>query len=597
MADGQATVSKKGAPRIAYSGEEYGFGYQAAETFVASAKRRRGWVNDGGATRQVLDREIQDFDTPNAKHDFKSVQRQPLRAKEQALLAVKMYTADYAVVPFYHPYYGYDYETLRALASQFGLLAVEQYEATDKLCLAVYDAQVLDIVQQAHPGSGLSTLLRNKRAYWGAEGSEHRVLSRGKPDFTPTTAELAGLQLSSSQQMMLRDRVDLIFCGQEAARRCKSKLDGLRAAGVDVHETLRSVEPHREMARIARKSLERGRQVSTYFDPTDGKAHYVSTMASGAQDAQLYGIVLPFEVALQSEDFTIIDPDFDDSEPAKTRFFVVSTSIDKSLVEDALKTTDARTGYWMDRLREVAKGSGPGSVQHIVSNIMVFGGFLLAGVGLAGLAGWEAIAPIIQTANEASTNMFAASAGVALVLLGMLGKLIQPSTAQGVRVMLKFQRDGVAASLADIENFLRNYGVRHQVVRIDEDSEGKKPAATVLDIEFSPVDFMHNPISMLTRRFRGSVVNGALKKSFQRWKQRGVTILAAMPIELNADGSALKYQLPKHHRRTWYWDAPKAWLLDFSETMQIRFSRLLLWLLPIAFVAYVLWQYTNGKLG
>ncbi|MEQ8749680.1 MAG: hypothetical protein RIC52_07890 [Amphiplicatus sp.] len=588
MADGSSTPAKKNAPRIAYSGEEFGFGYEAAEQFVASAQRR-GWVNDGGATYQKLDQEFRsEGQRARKEHDFTTTQRLPLRAKEQALLAVKMGTADYAVVPFYSPYFGYDYETLRALSTQFGLLAVEQYEAYDKLCLAVYEPQVLDLVQSAHPGSGLSSLLKKDRRLW----NDYSVRPDTRYPSVHDSGEQfrAGLEIDRSAQLMLRDRIDMVFCGPDAARRCKSRLDGLRAAGVEVTETLRSLEPHREMARLARATLNPNRQTNTFYDPRDGKTHFVSTMNAEPQTAKLYGVILPFQIAMMAQDFTIIDDDLEDAETAKTRFFVVKSSLDKSLLEDALKTTDAKTRYWMNRLRTVAKGVVDGGAKEIAGGLMLVAGLALAGIGAAGLAGWEGLAPLIQTTatGEATSNWLAVLGGVALVFAGIVTRLLSTPTEHGVRLMLKFERQGTAAAIGDVENFLRNYGVRHQVVRMDEDSERDKPAPLMLDIEFEPIDFQHNLVSMFTRRLRGSVVNGALKKSFQRWKNRGVTILAAMPYE--------HAQLPKHQRRSWYGDAVQAWFSDFFETQFIRFSRVLfIYVLPAVMLgALAYWYYLRS---
>lgn len=540
MADGGTTGSKARAPRIAYSGEEFGFGYQASELFERAA--RRYGPCDGGWKRHVYDQEFDDISrAASRRYDFSRVQRLPLRAKEQALLAVKQGTADFAVVPYYSPYVGYDFETLRALSSLFGLMAVEQYEATDQLCLAVYEPQVLDLVQSAHPGSGLSALLKKERATWG--GYNARPEERNPAVHESGEQYRAGLVIDQSAQLMLRDRIDTIFAGPEASRRCKSKLDGLRAAGVEVIETLRSVEPHREMARLARAALNQNRQTNTFYDPRDGKTHFVSTMTADPQAARLYGVILPFQVAMMSQEFTIIDPEIEDAEPAKTRFFVVGVAPDETLTDDAYKTTDAKTRYWMRRLRRVA--------------------------------------------HEAERRA-AESDGT--------GGEPDP----GVRVMLRFHRAGAAASIGDVEDFLRNFGVRHAVARIDEDSERENPAAMVLDIEFSLADFEGDVAyagpfaamrSWFARRFGGSVANGVLKRAFQRWKNRGVTVLAAVPY--------VTPQLPKHKRRTWYGDALRAWAWDFAETMFIRLSRvLLIYVLPLAalgLVGLAIWlQYFRG---
>jgi hypothetical protein len=182
--------------------------------------------------------------------------------------------------------------------------------------------------------------------------------------------------------------------------------------------------------------------------------------------------------------------------------------------------------------------------------------------------------------------MIAQGAIVGGLLLGLLGWLLlahQNAGATGVRLMLRFRRDSTAASIGDVEDFLRNYGVRHAVVRMDEDSEGDKPASVVLDIEFDPVDFVFNPWTLFTRRLRGSVAGGALKKAFARWKNRGVLVLAAMPYA--------EAQLPRHVQRRWWSEAAADWAKDFTETMFIRLSRVLFIVLPAAFVFYLAWRY------
>jgi len=500
-------VDKRPKPKIAFTGEEYGFGYQAVGRFIAKA-REKG-VYDGGvkAVDQTLDQEFRDrqaFDQFN----FDGEQRQPLRTKEQALMAVKAGTADYAVVPFYNPYFGYDFETLRALQTLSSVMAVEQYEASDNMCLAVHESQVLELAQSAHPGSALSSMLKHERKSWG---THERVRGDKNLDINGQSESYrAGLAIDQSAQMMLRDRLDMVFTGPEAARRCKSKLDGLRAAGIELAETPQVVEPHRELARRARASLNGNRQVNTFFDPRSGEAHYVSSMSGEANyQTKLYGVILPFQVAMMSSDYVIIDPDMDDSESLKTRFFVVHQNPDKSLFEDAYRTTDAKTRYWEKRLKNVAFQSNP--------------------------------------------------------------------KTGGVRVMLRFLRSDTAASVGDVEDYLRNYGVSFNVVRLDEDSGANKPASTVMDIEFSNEshDFSWHPFS---RRLRGSVVNGAMKKAFQRWKNRGVLVLAAMPYD--------EPQLARQKPRRWWKEALVAQQKDFAETMFIRFSRILfLYVLPVSVVA------------
>jgi len=461
--------STKKKPRVAFTGEEFGFGYLATNAFVDAAAKRENQVGDGGdsaAPKTNNLREIQSRAAFRDRFDFRNdaISRQPLRTKEQALLAVKSGTADFAIVPFYSPYSGYDFESLRAIANLFTIMGVEQYEATDEMCLAVYEPQVLDLVQSSHPGSALSGLMKHRRNSWGGNESVNSRLD-GQDYEAAGDSYRADLNIDQASQMLLRDRIDMVFAGPEAARRCKSKLDGLRGAGVEVAETLRSVEPHREMARLARKTLDRDRQINSYYDPRDGKASFVSTMSGGRQDSQLYAVILPFQVAMMSPDFTIIDTEMEDSETSKTRFMVVRQSPDETLYEDAYRTTDAKTRYWMKRLRDV---------------------------------------------NRDANAQYDVSSG---------------EDGPGVRVMLRFQRSGSAASIGDVENYLRNYGVRHSTVRIDEDSEKDSPAGIVLDIEFVAEDFYYNP----TRRVRGTVANGAMKKAFQRWKNRGVIVLSAMP--------------------------------------------------------------------
>jgi hypothetical protein len=232
---------------------------------------------------------------------------------------------------------------------------------------------------------------------------------------------------------------------------------------------------------------------------------------------RLYGVILPFQVAMMSSEYVIVDPDMDDSEVIKSRFFVVHQNQDKSKIEDAYRTTDAKTRYWETRLRNVA---------------------------------WQ---------SNAKTG--------------------------GVRIMLRMLRSDTAASVGDLENYLRNYGVRHNVVRIDEDSESNKPAAVLVDIEFSNTDgdFKWRPFS---RRLRGSVVNGALKNAFQRWKNRGVLVLAAAPYD--------EPQMPQQKPRRWWFEALIAQQKDFWETMFIRFSRLLfppMALGIIGLIAYLIWKH------
>ncbi|WP_411819248.1 hypothetical protein ABFZ85_09955 [Hyphococcus formosus] len=578
----------KKQPKIAFTGEEWGYGYQATDSFLRRA-RAKGNVPDAGlgAVNSRIEREFERAST-NSNFDYNYAQTMPLRTKEQSLMAVKQDTADFAVIPFYHPYTGYDFEALRAMASQFTLLGVDQVEATDKLCLAVHESQLYDIIQSSHPGTGFSALQRRFRKSWG-------LLDTGS-DNAPTgdyanESPRAGLPIDMADQKLIRDRIDVVFAGPEAARRCKSKLDGMRAIGVEVRETSQMIEPHRELARLARSSVNSNRQTNTMFDPVTGKTQFVSTLGADTQSNPLFAMVLPYEVAMRSSDYVIIDHEYDDAAPAKTRFMVVENNPDQTLVEDRYRTTDAKTGYWVRRLEAISNPTG--TIGSGFSKMLGYVGGTAA-IALVGLGGFG-----LLTASQLNFDyppelawLSGLTAGSA-VLLGALVALIswvflsvRPTGEQGVRVMLRFRRDATAASLGDIENYLRNFGVRHSVVRIDEDSGRDKPSSVVLDIEFDPRDFAYGPMKMLTRRLRGSVLNGALKKSFQRWKNRGVTVLAAMPFEPE------QAQLPTHKPRRWWNEAVLDWAADFVETnFAIRLPRLLMFIvLPIAIVVAFVWK-------
>ncbi|MEM9170587.1 MAG: hypothetical protein AAGC56_13160 [Pseudomonadota bacterium] len=523
MADGSVFASKNGRkrPRIAFTGEEFGFGYQAVNNLVDAAKVEG--VLDAGQSVVDHKREEREVDgrTRSTKtFCFAETIRQPLRSKEQALMAVRTGTADFAVVPFYNPYAGYDFETLRALSSQLTLRGVGLIEATDQLCLAVHESQVLELAQSAHPHSTLSSLLSRGRSRWGSTNTRSDIFNQRWSDREPGAESDAsggdmhrgGIVIDQSTQLALRDRLDAVFADSVGSMRCKSKLDGLRAAGVDVKPIGDVVEPHREFAKLSRQTGNPDRMVNTFFDPVSGDSHYVSAMNGASQNRPFYGVVLPFEVADRSSEYIIVDPFFEDSEPGKTRFMVVQPNVDHTMFEDAYRTTDAKTRYWIRRLQSVA--------------------------------------------NDHSAQRHAA----------------------GVRVLLKFRRDGTAASIGDVENYLRNYGVRHAVVRSDEDSERANPAPIMLDIEFETGDFDHNIVSMFTRRLRGSVANGAVKKAFQRWKNRGVLVLAVMPFT--------EPQLPKHTQRRWWKEAVGSWAEDFAETMFVRLSRILFWSLPVLIAVF-----------
>lgn len=582
--------SPKKRPKIAFTGEEYGFGYQATEHFLKRA-RDRGTVDDGGAARSMARTEREyDAASKNNRFDYRAEIPQPLRTKEQALMAVKSKTADFALVPFYSPYAGYDFETLRALSNLFTTMGVEQVEATDNLCLAVHESQLYDLIQSSHPGTGFSALQRRMRKSWGRVDS-----SSGNMPGDDYEAEMprAGLPIDMADQKLIRDRIDTVFAGPEAARRCKSKLDGLRAIGLEVQETPQMIEPHRELAKMARSTANTERQTNTFFDPVTGETRFFSSLGANSQTGNLFGMVLPYEVAMRSSDYLIIDHNFDDAPPAKTRFMVVENNPDHSLYEDKYRTTDARTSYWVNRLQAVATPGvsiGKGLMQFVglaagsvAILLMIFGIY-----GLSASSSTLVDAPASLPWLSSLTSTGAALSGALLATVAWIMLSVQSAGERGVRLMLRFRRDGTAASIGDVENYLRNYGVRHAVVRMDEDSEEDAPASIVLDIEFDREDFSYGPFAAVSRRLRGSVVNGALKKAFQRWKNRGVTVLAAMPFE--------EAQLPKHKPRRWWSEAVGAWAGDFVETMFIRITRLAVFYgIPAFVLGFLIWKYAlNG---
>ncbi len=583
--------SGKKRPRIAFTGEEWGFGYQATDAFLRRA-RDAGNVSDAGlaAVNARTEREFEAASS-NSRFDYRFADTMPLRTKEQSLMAVKQLTADFAVVPFYHPYTGYDFEALRAMASQFTLLGVDQVEATDNLCLAVHESQLYDLIQSSHPGTGFSALQRRLRKDWGLIDSES-----GNTPGSDYANEMprAGLPIDMSDQKLIRDRIDVVFAGPEAARRCKSKLDGLRAIGVEVRETAQMVEPHRELAKLARSTLNTGRQTNTMFDPISGETRFYSTLGAESQSGKLFGMLLPYEVAMRSSDYVVIDHNYDDAPPTKTRFMVVENNPDQTLFEDKYRTTDAKTAYWGRRMQAISSPTGS-----FGEGFFKMFGFVAATAAMALIAlggfGLLTSTPLNLTPPASLAWLSGLTAGTAMLIGGGVAVAawvllsVQSTGERGVRVLMRFLRNGDAASIGDVENYLRNYGVRHAVVRFDEDSERSGPAAVVLDIEFQPEDFAFGPFAMFSRRLRGSVVNGALKKSFQRWKNRGVTVLAAMPFEKG------KAQLPAHKPRRWWNEAVGAWAADFTETMFIRISRIVaFYLLPAALVMFLVWKLLNG---
>ncbi|NWG91348.1 MAG: hypothetical protein HXY21_02415, partial [Parvularculaceae bacterium] len=316
-----------------------------------------------------------------------------------------------------------------------------------------------------------------------------------------------------------------------------------------------------------------------------------SSLGAEAQGGKLFGMVLPYEVAMRSSDYVIVDHNYDDGAVAKTRFMVVEANPDHTLIEDAYRTTDQKTRYWYRRLS--ALSMAPGSLEtkgvRFIGALGLAAGAGMMAVGVMGLLGFAGGTGVGASDFPITQSAFAlAVSGAGIAALSAILTQAQGGAKQGVRVMFRFLRNNSAAAIGDVENYLRNHGVRHAVVRTDEDSEGHEPAPIILDVEFEPKDFAFNPVTTLGIRLQNSVANGALKKAFQRWKNRGVTIVAAMPIEDAA------YQMPAPKRRRWWAEAFAAWGADFVETMSIRLSRLLLYLLPVAIAAAIVWMMLGG---
>lgn len=470
MADGgQGFRNERSKKRlkIAFTGEEFGYGYMAADKFAGYYRdAKRLTLCDAGADsvaqgplktrgRLIGLRELRKPRGDDGRFDLGNPEYKPLYTKEQALTAVSDGTADVAIVPFYAPYIGYDIETLRMMASLFFVVGVDQIDETDKLCLAVYEPQLLDVVQTSHPGSSLSTVLNARRPRFAA-GDQDPSLERGTAGTPDGRWDFSsGLQLDAPSQYMLRDRIDMVFAGPEAARRCKSKLDGLRGAGVEVRETLKTVEPHREMARLARGTLNGSRQTSSFFDPEKGRTTFASTMSAENPSSKLYGVVMPFEIAYRSPDYVIIDDEVEDADrtdpTVKTRFMVVRRIPDESYFDDRASLRQERTRYWVERIRSVFEDN-------------------------------------------------------------------ERDGAKGVRVMMRFHRRNDAASVGEVEEELRAAGIRYTQVRIGEDSGSDTPAPVILDIEFD------------TAHLENGKLKRVLSFAFQRWKRRSVSIMAAMPM-------------------------------------------------------------------
>lgn len=509
--------------RVAFTGEEYGFGYRALQRYGEIAMGRQGLVPDAGG-HPVSQRKA------SAPVDFLNAQPQPLRTKEQALAAVTNGTADFALVPFYDPEAGYDTDSLKLMSALFGPCGVDQVDAGDQFCLAVYESQVLELAQAAHPGSTLASLLNRARGQWATRLDPGVEWNGGRPterrwDAGPTGAK-AGLQLSTDDQLVLRDRIEVVFAGPEAMRRCKAKLDGLRAAGVAVEATAQWVEPHREMSRRVREYLDRGRQVQTFIDTNTGRPQLLSSMSAQAQTQPLFGVILPFEVASRSPEFLIVDPSIEDADAPTTRFLLCEKTYDHSLFEDRYKLTSLRVAYWMDRLAKVksfdAKNRREGRIGEF----------------------FRVMTSLFRTRGGGSGH------GGGLEIEDHKGA----GERGGVRLLVQFERGLEAVtSIGAVEDYLRYYGVRYATVKLGEDSEGsgaRRASPTILDVEFDMRDFAPHPKN-------GSVIEGFLWKAFNLRRFSMVRFLAVMPFT--------EHQLPEIDQRRWWSEGVEAYLNSLAQ--------------------------------
>ncbi|MEQ1931812.1 MAG: hypothetical protein ABL957_14945 [Parvularculaceae bacterium] len=492
-------------PKIAFTGEEFGFGYQALLAFKETVRKDGGLIPDAGLGRVH----------PQASHEVEihEAYRQPLRTREQALSSLTTESADLALVPFYSPEVGYDTETLNVMSKMFSPLGVDIVEARDHFCLAVYEPQVLDLVQAAHPGSGLTDLMRRPRRSWDGPPDFGTDWSSGKaklPDDV-SAGYKAGLTIDRAAQMMLRDRVDTVFVGPEAGRRCKAKLDGLKAVGVSVEDTPSWVEPHREMSRRVRETLDKSRQTNTVFDPRTGQTSFVSTMNGEAQTRRLYAVALPFEIACRSPEFTIIDDNIEDAEPPKTRFLVCQKNYDHTLFEDVYRITLFRVRHWLKRLDGVK----------------------------------DTAIRRYSVKNPATSWWHRLGLSSAFAFVSGHGR-----PQGGVRILLQVPRGRGVTSTGELEEYLRQFGVSYATVRLNEDSEGKKPAPLVMDVEFDFAHFDPHP-------WHGSIVSGFLWRAFDRSKFGMSRLLAAFPYE--------ESQLPAHDQRRWWLEGVHAFYNSISD--------------------------------
>lgn len=542
---------QKGKFKVAFSGEEYGFGYRALIEYGAVAKSRDGRVPDAGGhglRRAILPQKL----------DFDSADRQPLRTKEQTLTAVATEKADFALVPFYSPDSGYDTESIDLLSKLFSPLGVDQIAAGDQFCLAVYESQVLELAQASLPGSAMSRLLTGRRHLAaldpGVQWSGGRSLSGGEGASRALPASAAAIQPDADSQIMLRDRIAMVFAGPEATRRCKSKLDGLRAAGVSVEETLQWVEPHREMARRVRDTLDKDRQTQTFMDPMTGRPMVASLMSARAQTQPLFGVILPYEVAYRSPEFIIVDPAFDDSSTQKTRYLLCEKNYDHTLFEDRYKFAQQRVPVWKKRL--FSTGLKFGGLRTALANPILYGRLALEFVLLQS-RDKSGDAHNLDDVFDSQDDHHDAS-------------LEKPS----VRVLIQIDhgRKGVE-SIGRLEKFLRYFGVRYATVRMVDDSTDlgprRGPSPLILDIEFDRRDFLPHPQI-------GSVVEGFLWETFNISRFGMPRFLAVMP--------ARDHQLADVAQRRWWNEGVDVAAHAIAEKFEAALGFVLSWPFKALFI-------------
>lgn len=514
--------NRPGRFKVAFSGEEYGFGYRAVLEYGKVSKerydRRIPDAGGHGVRRGVLP----------SKFDFETAERQPLRTRELALTALTTEKADFALVPFYTPDRGYDTETLLTISKLFSPMAVDQVAAGDSFCLAVYESQVLELAQSSHPGSAMARLLTGQTRPWavsldpGVQWSGGRGLSRHEYDRVVRDQVDVRVKNDTEAQLVLKERISAVFAGPEATRRCKAKLDGLRAAGVNVEETLQWIEPQREMARRVRETLDSDRQTQTFTDLTTGRPMLTSFMSARAQTQPLYGVVLPLEVALNSPEFIVVDPNFDDASTVKTRFLVCEKNYDHTLFEDKYKFAMQRVPVWKDRLYKTASRFGGLNIARI--NPFLYGRLALEFLLLQSRDAFGKAHNLDDVFESQGDHRDAAMEKASVRVL----------------VQIDHGRKGVE-SVGRLETYLRYYGVRYATVRMGDDvtdlGPRRGPAPMILDIEFDRRDFLFHPKI-------GSVVDGFLWEAFNISRFGMPRFLAAMP--------AREHQLADVAQRRWW---------------------------------------------